>query len=123
MDERPVQRMKYRFMYLIRHQDSGAWDQSTAERLSHHDHVRLYFISLSGQERTGAPHPCLYLVQNEQSSVCLAEFLNSSKIVRWRQNDASFTLNRLEDHRRDRFGRKQLSHGHQTSETNFLGAA
>src|SRR5258707_8190624 len=98
MDERPVQRMKYRFMYLIRHQDSGAWDQSTAKRLSHHNHVRLHFISLSRQKPTGAPHPCLYLVQNEQSSVGLAEFLNTSEIVRRRQNDASFTLNRLQDH-------------------------
>src|SRR5258707_15078381 len=123
MDERPVQRMKYRFMYLICHQDSGAWDQSTAKRLSHHDHVRLYFISLSGQELAGPTHPCLYLVQNEQSSVGLAEFLNTSEIIRRRQNNATFTLNRLEDHGCDRFGLQPVFHGRQISERNFGGSA
>src|SRR5260370_35183555 len=98
MDERPVQRMKYRFMYLICHQDSGAWDQSTAKRLSHHDHVRLYFISLSGQAVAGPTHPCLYRVQNEQGSVGLAAFLNTIGIIRPRQDTATSPLNRAQDH-------------------------
>ena len=34
MDERPAQRVKHRFMYLVRHQDSGAASLTEKKRLN-----------------------------------------------------------------------------------------
>ena|ERR1700746_1316725 len=123
MDEGPAQRVKYRFVYLIRHQHSGAWDQSPAERLSHYDNVRLYSVSLCCEERAGASHAGLYLIENKQRPVTLAESLHASEIVCWWRNDSRLSLNRLQDHGGDRFGRQQLFDGYQISKRNFVGSS
>ncbi len=73
---------------------------AAAQRFRQAQNVRLNVLVLAGKHPTGAPHPGLHFVEDQQRAKLIAQLTHGGQVALWRQNHAAFTLNRLEDHRR-----------------------
>ena len=87
---------------------------SAAERLGQRDHVRNDVEILIREPFSGAPHPRLHFVENEEHVVFIAKSAQPFEEARRRNADAAFALNRLDHNRRGfvvdrRFDRRQVA--------------
>ena len=56
---------------------------------------------LAGEHLAGAAHAGLHFVEDQQGAKLIAQLTHRRQILLRREDHAPFTLNRLEDHRRD----------------------
>ena len=71
---------------------------AAAEGFCQTQDVRLYVLMLAGEHLARAPHTGLHFIEDHQCVELIAQLTHGGEIARRRQNDATFTLNRLKDH-------------------------
>src|ERR1700744_4831789 len=115
MEDRPVN--------LAGHKHGGTRDKASTQRFGHHDHVRIYSVTLPGEESAGTPHPGLHFIQNEQGTVLVTEGLHPGKITGRRQNDPSFSLDGLQNHGSNFFVYQQFLNSRQIAKRDLVSPA
>ncbi len=73
---------------------------AAAERFRQAQNVRLHVFVLAGEHLAGTPHAGLDFVEDQQRAKLVAQLTHGRQIALRREDDAAFTLNGLQDHRR-----------------------
>ena len=81
----------------------GSHRQATREGLGEGEHVGNDTCVLIREEVSGASEAALYLVENESDLPFRGQLAESLQEIRIENANPSFALNRLDDHRCDRF--------------------
>lgn len=74
------------------------WHYAAAERFGKAEDIRLHVLMLAGEHFARAPHTGLHFIEDHQGAKLITQLTHGGEITRRRQNDATFALNRLEDH-------------------------
>src|SRR5690349_7890486 len=106
MHDGAVERVVDRVVDRAGHQQRSARDQSSAKRLGECDHVRLNTEMMGREKAAGPVHAGLHFIQYEERTVATTEGLGSSEVLSIRHADSAFTLNRLQNQRRESPGGK-----------------
>src|ERR1700733_13125636 len=115
MEDRPVN--------LAGHEHGGTRDKASTQRFGHHDHVRIYSVTLPGEESAGTPHPGLHFIQNEQGTVLVTEGLHPGKIAGRRPDDTRLSRDRFQNTSTNFLEVQQFLNSRQVSEGDLVSPA
>src|SRR5262249_44527172 len=85
-----------RFGYRMGHED-GADRKSAAQRLAQHGDVGLHAVLLVGEERAGAAHAALHLVDHEGGAQTVGALAQALQELLAGRHHAAFALHGLDD--------------------------